>query len=88
MTAAKLSIEAYFKENHMIKKKISLKHDRIIRKAYFGGRTEVFGNPRGEEILLHYDWSGMYAQCLSEKVLGGEIKESNIVHNLKHPGFY
>jgi hypothetical protein len=40
-----LSIESYFKQNNIIKEKISLKYDRIVRKAYFGGRTEVFGNP-------------------------------------------
>jgi hypothetical protein len=39
----------------VIKKKISLKYDRIIRRGYFGGRTEVFGNPRSDEIVLHYD---------------------------------
>jgi len=39
----------------MIKKKISIKYDRIIRSGYFGGRTEVFGNPKKNEILLHYD---------------------------------
>lgn len=88
LTAAKLSIENYFKNNFSIKKKISLKHDRIIRKAYYGGRTEVFGNQKEGEILLHYDWSGMYAQCLCEKVLGGEIIESKIIHSTNHPGFY
>ena len=74
--------------NNIIKKKIKLKYDRIIRNAYFGGRTEVFGNQNNNEILLHYDWSGMYAQCMKEKVLGGEIIESNIIKNLDHPGFY
>ena len=88
LTAAKLSIENYFMKNNIIKKKIKLKYDRIIRNAYFGGRTEVFGNQDNNEILLHYDWSGMYAQCMKEKVLGGEIIESNIIKNLDHPGFY
>jgi hypothetical protein len=55
LTAAKLSIENYFKDNSIIKKKIALKYDRIVRKAYFGGRTEVFGNPKEDEIILHYD---------------------------------
>jgi DNA polymerase type B, organellar and viral len=88
LTAAKLSIENYFLKNYIIKKKIKLKYDRIIRESYFGGRTEVFGNQKENEILLHYDWSGMYAQCMKEKVLGGEIIESNIIKDLKHPGFY
>ena len=88
LTAAKLSIENYFLKNSIIKKKIKLKYDRVIRESYFGGRTEVFGNQKENEILLHYDWSGMYAQCMKEKVLGGEIIESNIIKDLKYPGFY
>lgn len=88
LTAAKLSIENYFMNNGVIKKKIKLKYDRIIRKAYYGGRCEVFGNPKNDEVILHYDWSGMYAQCMSEKVLGGEIIESNIIKSVKEPGFY
>jgi hypothetical protein len=55
LTAAKLSVENYFKNNFFIKKKINIKYDRIIRKGYFGGRTEVFGNPFDNEVLLHYD---------------------------------
>ena len=88
LTAAKLSVENYFKNNFFIKKKINIKYDRIIRKGYFGGRTEVFGNPFDNEVLLHYDWEGMYAQCMSEKVLGGEIIESDIIKSIENPGFY
>lgn len=89
LSAAKLSILNYFKNNIYIKKKIPLKYDRLLRPYYFGGRTEVFGNPKLENsIILHYDWSGMYAQCMSEKVLGGEIYISDIIYNLESPGFY
>ena len=88
LTAAKLSVENFFLYNSSIKKKIQIKYDRIIRKGYFGGRTEVFGNPNDNEILLHYDWSGMYAQCMKEKVLGGEIFEMDLVKDIKYPGFY
>ncbi len=88
LTAAKLSVENYFLKNSMVKKKIKLKYDRVIRESYFGGRTEVFGNQKENEILLHYDWSGMYAQCMKEKVLGGEVIESNIIKDISHPGFY
>jgi hypothetical protein len=55
LTAAKLSVENYFLKNCIVKKKIKLKYDRIIREGYFGGRTEVFGNQKEDEILLHYD---------------------------------
>lgn len=88
LTAAKLSIENYFKNNFVIKKKINLKYDRLIRKGYFGGRVEVFGNVKENEIILHYDWSGMYAQCMSENVMGGVIIESNNIVDVTHYGFY
>lgn len=88
LSAAKLSVVNYFSNNSIIKKKISIKYDRILRKNYYGGRTEVFGNMYDDEILLHYDWSGMYAQCMSEKVLGGKIYESNEIVGIEKPGFY
>lgn len=88
LTAAKLSIENYFLDNKIVKKKIKVRYDRIVRNAYFGGRTEVFGNQKNDEILLHYDWSGMYAQCMREKVFGGEVYESNIIVDVRIPGFY
>lgn len=90
LTAARLSVENYFNldTGFKIKKKINIKDDRIIRKSYFGGRTEVFGNMRDGEIALHFDWSGMYAQCMSEKVLGGELVKSDKVLDIKNPGYY
>jgi hypothetical protein len=88
LTAAKLSIENYFLNNKIVKKKINIKYDRLIRTGYYGGRTEVFGNPNDGDIILHYDWSGMYAQCMQEKVLGGEIIESQNIIGLENPGFY
>lgn len=88
LTAAKLSVKNFFSEKTMIKKKIKLIFDRTLRPNYFGGRTEVYGNLEEGEIALHYDWTGMYAQCMKEKVLGGEIFESDLVKDIKEPGFY
>lgn len=87
LTAAKLSIQNFFTKPTEVKKKIDIKIDRIIRKGYFGGRTEVFGNPKKNELMLHFDWSGMYAQCMCEKVPGGAIFESKS-RDIKQPGFY
>jgi len=88
LTAAKLSVENYFKYNKIVKKKINIQFDRTLRAGYYGGRTEVFGNLYEDEIALHFDWSGMYAQCMKEKILGGEVYKSNIVNNFYSPGFY
>jgi hypothetical protein len=30
----------------------------------------------------------MYAQCMKEKILGGEIIESELIKGLDNPGFY
>lgn len=88
LTAAKLSINNFFSKTRLVQKKIELKYDRLLRPYYFGGRTEVFGNLYENEIALHYDWSGMYAQCMKEKILGGEILECEKITNLDIPGFY
>lgn len=88
LSAAKLSILVFFKENKIIKKKININIDRILRPYYFGGRCEVFGNPKNKKKILHFDYTGMYSQCMSEKVLGGEIISSNIITSLDNPGFY
>jgi len=48
-------MQNYFEKNFIVNKEIPLKIDRSLRQGYFGGRTEVFGNPFDDEILLHYD---------------------------------
>lgn len=53
------------------KNKIKLTHNSLIdnfaRKSYFGGRCEVYGNPSEGDFIFHYDFTGMYAQCMMEK---------------------
>lgn len=51
-----------------------------IRKSYFGGRTEVFGNPDEGEIIHYFDFSGMYAQCMKNKFVVGNpvFKKKNL----------
>ena len=88
LSAAKLSLLFFFSKKQIIKKKIPIKYDRILRPYYFGGRCEVFGNPRTDEILLHFDFPGMYTQCMKEKVLGGEPIITDKIISVEHPGFY
>jgi hypothetical protein len=63
-------------------------YDKLARKAYYGGRCEVYGNPRHAEYIYHYDFSGMYAQCMQEKFAFGNytIKTNNF--DLNKAGFY
>lgn len=87
-SAAKLSMSIFFSKKTPVKKKINIKCDWLIRNSYYGGRTEVFGNPYDNEIVLHYDWSGMYGQCMQQNVLGGELFTSSYIENLEEPGYY
>jgi hypothetical protein len=66
-SASSISIRFYFKNFNLIEKKIPQILDNYIRQSYFGGRCEVFGNQRDGEVVLHYDYSGMYSQCMLEK---------------------
>jgi hypothetical protein len=53
--------------NHKgIEEKLLIVEDNYIRKSYFGGRCEIFGNMGENEIIKYYDFSGMYSQCMEE----------------------
>lgn len=90
LTAAGISIFNYFNNNkNTILKRIEISLDKILRKAYFGGRTEVFGNPYNNEKILHFDFPGMYASVMKEKIPNGIIYISNKeFKNCNIPGFY
>jgi hypothetical protein len=62
--------------------------DEYIRGAYYGGRCEVFGNPDQDEIIHHFDYSGMYGQCMLEKFPYGEMTYLEYPDNFSHVGFY
>lgn len=51
-----------------------------IRNAYYGGRCEVFGNPKNGEIIHYFDYKGMYARCMMEKYPYGSpiLKKNNL----------
>jgi hypothetical protein len=48
-------------------RRLKIEEYEYIKKSYFGGRCEVFGNPDDSEIIHHFDFSGMYAQCMLKK---------------------
>jgi len=87
-TSAKVSVLVAFKYIKNIKKKLKKSDDEVIRKSYYGGRCEVFGNPKNDEVVLHFDFYGMYAQCMSEKVPAGECKLKTYGITDFKPGFY
>lgn len=73
ISAPSLALEIFKKKFNIksVKTSINKVEDNLLREAYFGGRCEVFGNPTFEEKIFHYDFNGMYAQCMQSKFCYG-----------------
>jgi hypothetical protein len=71
-----------------ITKNLSLEYKTYVKKSYFGGRCEVFGNPIQGEITHHFDFSGMYGQCMMQKFPYGVLKIKTDLKDFLMPGFY
>ena len=89
-SAPSLALKIFEKKfnNNKIKLTFNSVIDRIARNSYYGGRCEVYGNPKPEEQIFHFDFTGMYAQCMSEKFPYGEYKLSLNSKNISKPGIY
>jgi len=85
-----LSIKIFIKNYSKNKISFNLKstEKKMIKNSYFGGRCEVYGNPLKKEKIFHYDFSGMYAQCMTEKFPYGNCYIIENPKNLLDPGFY
>lgn len=86
-----ISYKIYIKKYDVYEiKKNYLKNEEYsyFKSGYYGGRCEVFGNPVENEIVHHFDFTGMYAQCMLQKFPTGlpYLKEKNL--NLKETGFH
>jgi hypothetical protein len=63
--------------------------DALFRAAYYGGRCEVFGNPyKQKEQIYHFDFKGMYSQCMLEKVNYGKFKLIREIDKITNNGFF
>lgn len=71
-----LALSVFKKEfnEERIETRLKIKDDREIRKAYFGGRCEVFGNKKEKEKVFHFDFTGMYSSVMKEDFCYGQIK--------------
>jgi hypothetical protein len=89
-SAPSLSLKIFIKKFN--KNRVSFRHnflsDKLIRSAYFGGRCEVYGNPKEGENLVHFDFSGMYAQCMKQNFPFGKYYINNSCKKIDRPGFY
>jgi hypothetical protein len=89
-SASSISIKTFFSIYNIynISKNIDEDIDKYLRDGYFGGRCEVFGNPEDNDIIHHFDFSGMYGQCMLEKFPIGDCVFVRSPKNIEKPGFY
>jgi len=66
----------------------SIESDFLFRSAYFGGRCEVFGNPSNDDLIYHFDYTGMYSQVMMEEFNFGKYEIIKNPEKLEHNGFY
>lgn len=81
-------MEFYKKNWAQINFKLPKNQQNIIRTSFFGGRCEVFGNAIPEEKILHFDFRGMYQQCMLESLPFDQFIPRFSNFNLSEPGFY
>ena len=62
--------------------------DKDIRKSYYGGRCEVFGNPYEDDYIFHFDFTGMYSNRLKEDFPIGNPEKIIRPESTDKPGFY
>jgi hypothetical protein len=60
----------------------------VAEEAHLGGRCEVYGNPLPGEKILHFDFAGMYQQCMEETLPYGDFKDQVADLDIAVPGFY
>lgn len=89
-SAPSLSLKIFNNKFNVKKIKLTQNNfiDKYIRNSYFGGRCEVYGNPYPNEYIYHFDFSGMYSQCMLEKFCYGKYKIITNCKEIKNPGFY
>jgi hypothetical protein len=76
-----------FFNTYKIENKITLEFNSYLSNSYFGGRCEIFGNKKEEEIIHYFDYSGMYGQCMLQKFPIGSPK-FDYSKNIKKCGFH
>jgi len=88
LTCGSIALNFYVKQFNEVNLKLKTEIKSILRNAYYGGRCEVFGNSDKDEVILHFDFKGMYQQCMLEDMPYGDFKYKSCNFNLNEPGFY
>lgn len=88
LTCGSIAFNFYIKKFNKINLNLPQEQKIIISQAYFGGRCEVYGNARVGEKILHFDFSGMYFNCMKEVLPFGDFIYKDNNFNINEPGFY
>ena len=88
LTCGSISLNYYIKKYNKINLNLERGIKNVIRSAFYGGRCEVFGNQLYSEKVLHFDFSGMYQQCMEESLPFGNYIYESANFNINVPGFY
>jgi len=94
LTAAALGNYCFFNffNKKSLAQQIPKEIEIFVKNAFFGGRCEVFGNPNADELIYHFDFEGMYGQCLAEANVYGPASfkkcKSRAAGEKLQPGFY
>ena len=88
LSCSSISFNFYFKKFNEINFNINQNFKEILGQAYFGGKCEVYGNSKKFEKILHFDFSGMYFNCMQEELPYDDFYLKDRDLNLSEPGFY
>ncbi len=89
-TSGSIALAYYIKNWNKISFNINSEAKTAIRKSYYGGRCEVFGNPLPERKILYFNFKEIYKQCMVESLPYDDFTYLNDkkLLNVKIPGFY
>lgn len=78
-SAPSLSLKIFMKKfnNNKVSFKFNAIDNSIFRPGYYGGACLAYGNPREDEHVFHFDFSGMYGSCMRQNFAYGKYEFSN-----------
>lgn len=88
LTCGSIAFNFYYKNYNQINLNLPQEQKIFFSQAYFGGKCEVYGNVLNNEKILHFDFSGMYYNCMREELPFGDFVFKDNNFDLKEPGFY
>ncbi len=88
LTCGSIALNFFCSKYNTINLKLPQALINNLKRAYYGGRCEVFGNKLTHEKVLHFDFTGMYHMCMLEDIPFGDFKYETTNLNINIPGYY